>query len=205
MGKVETPSLKAMTLSGGTTAAGEFSFGPKGGLPAVKHTVSGGITGLTWLSEILSEEAQLVYAAIELAEMPSDPLVDPLRLPVKVHLVNPVLGNNCYLGSNSNPIVLTMTTGTTNPPPPNPPIGGSEGSVAVTGPSGITDVTNGVRVDNVFSVPGAKGCVLTLFGFPPVAINGLINAQSELPSAAGRNAMTMSFDDEYVSAAIVYP
>ena len=33
-------------------------------------------------------------------------------LPIKVRLVNPLLGAECSIGSNSHPIVLSLTTGT---------------------------------------------------------------------------------------------
>jgi len=36
-----------------------------------------------------------------------------LTLPVKIHLENPLLGNDCYIGSNTNPIIYNLTTGTT--------------------------------------------------------------------------------------------
>lgn len=69
----------------------------------------------------------------------------------------------------------------------------------------MTDVTGGTYVDNSFAAPGVDGCVLTLFGFPPISINGLINAQSGLPSAAGSNTAILNFDTESVLAATVYP
>jgi hypothetical protein len=208
MGNLEIPFEEPFNLSGGITTGGTFVAGAKGGLEAVKQRVPGGVvglTGLTWLEEFLTPEAQEVFAVIEFAAIPSNPLVDPLSLPVKVHLINSVLGNKCYVGSNASPIKLILTTGTTSPPPPNVPITGLAGETAFTAPSGITDLENGLNVDNVFSAPGANGCFLTLFGFPPIAINGLINAESGLPSPAGSNMTIQAFDNEYVSSALVYP
>jgi len=60
-------------------------------------------------------------------------------------------------------------------------------------------------VDNSFSAPGASGCVLTLFGFIPISINGLVNSQSGLPAAAGTNETKQEFDAELVSKKLVYP
>ncbi len=37
------------------------------------------------------------------------------------------------------------------------------------------------------------------------SINGVINAQSALPSPAGSNTTIQNFDTEHVSAATVYP
>ena len=53
----------------------------------------------------------------ELAGEPANFTIQSVTLPIKVHLTNPagLLGSTCYLGSNSEPIVLHLTTGTTNP------------------------------------------------------------------------------------------
>lgn len=175
-------------------------------LPAKQNVPGGvvGLTGLTWLEEFFSPEALALYATIELAGTPSNPLAQPVLLPVKGHLLNQLLGKNCYIGSNAKPIELELITGTTNPPPPNSPIAGAAGSTSLTG-SGVTDVTEGTYVDNSFFAHGANGCVLTLFGFPPMSINSLIDSQSGLPSAAGSNTAILNFDTESVSAATVYP
>ena len=207
MGKKEIPIENPVTLSGGVTASGKFGASPKGGLLPAKQAVPGGViglTGYTWLVEYLSIEALALYAVIELAGTPSNPLAEPVSLPVKIHLFNSVLGKNCYIGSNAEPIELELITGTTNPPPPNSPITGAAGSSSLTG-NGVTDVTEGTYVDNSFYAPGANGCVLTLFGFPPKKIDSDINAQSGLPSAAGSNTAILNFNTESVSAATVYP
>ena len=41
-----------------------------------------------------------------------------LTLPVRLHLKNPLLGNSCYIGSESHPVQLHLTTGITSPPGP---------------------------------------------------------------------------------------
>jgi hypothetical protein len=74
---------------------------------------------LTWLAEFLGIEALTLYATTELASKPGTLGEDPLTLPIRVHLENATLGNNCYVGSFTNPIVLHLTAGTTSPPPPN--------------------------------------------------------------------------------------
>src|ERR1017187_4522723 len=50
-----------------------------------------------------------------------------LTLPVRVHLKNPLLGSSCYIGSESSPIQLHLTTGATSPPLPNKSIHGKRG------------------------------------------------------------------------------
>jgi hypothetical protein len=208
MGSKNVPIEKPMTLSGGYTEAGAFSFNSKGGLSKVKQKVPGGViglTGLTWLAEFLGIEALTLYATTELAGAPQ-PLAEPAYLPIKVHLENTtgVLGKNCYVGSSTNPIKLFLTTGTTSPPPPNTPITGKEPEFAFDEKTEILHLNNGIFVDNSFAAPGASGCVLTLFGFIPVSINGLVNTQSGLPSPAGTNETKQNFDIELVSKALVY-
>ncbi|HSS04374.1 MAG TPA: hypothetical protein VLK89_04180 [Solirubrobacterales bacterium] len=207
MGNLEIPIAKPITLSGGMTETGKFVFGSKGGLlPAKQHITGGvvGLTGFTWLVEFFGSEALTAYAVIELASNPGNQLVEPVSLPVKVHLVNSVLGSNCYIGSKTEPIDLELITGTTSPPSPNMPITGAPGETSLT-PNSVTDVTGGTYVDNSFAAPGANGCVLTLFGFPPENIDGEIDAQTGLPAEAGTNTTIQDFDSESVSAALVYP
>ena len=127
------------------------------------------------------------------------------ELPIKVHLVNAALGNNCYVGSVTNPIRLNLTTGTTSPPPPNKPISGIEPPFEYDEATEVIYFKNGKYVDNSFAAPGATGCVLTLFGFIPISINGLVNTQSGLPAAAGTNETIQNFDTEIAGPEVVYP
>jgi hypothetical protein len=110
--------------------------------------------------------------------------VTTISLPVKVKLENPILGSNCYIGTNTNPSRVNLTTGTTSPPPPNRPISGSVGEISVdesTPP--ILKLIGATSVDNAFAVPGASGC--GLLGI----VDPLVNLRLRLPSAAGNNAM----------------
>lgn len=137
-------------------------------MPPVPQIVPGGIvglTGLTWLAELLGSAEQALYADIELAGTPGPPLLETLSLPVKIHLTNTVLGNNCYIGSNANPILLDLITGTTSPPPPNKPITGTESTISST-PNEVLDLENGTYVENSFAAGEANGCVLTISGSP---------------------------------------
>jgi hypothetical protein len=49
-------------------------------------------------------EALTLDAVTEAAGQPVIPSFSELTLPIKVNLVNAVLGSNCYIGSNSKPI-----------------------------------------------------------------------------------------------------
>jgi hypothetical protein len=112
---------------------------------------------------------------------------DPIfTLPIKVHLTNPFLGSNCYIGSNSNPVTLKLTAGTTSPPPPNTPITGTIGTGQGSANNTINTFTGVKLVDNAFSVPGASNCGFTFLDRP--IITAAVNLKEGLPSAAGKNA-----------------
>jgi hypothetical protein len=211
MGSKDVPIEKPIKLSGGWDSSLKVTYNSKGGLSKVKQKVPGGViglTGLTWLAEFLGSDALTLYATTELAGAPSAPIEPPIKLPIKVHLENStgVLGPNCYVGSSSNPISLNLVTELTSPPPPNQPIMGKnpEFTLDPTRP-GVVLAKNGTFVDNSFAAPGASGCVLTLFGFIPISINGLVNSQSGLPSAAGNNETIQNGDTDLVETFWVYP
>jgi hypothetical protein len=207
MGSKNVPIENPMTLSGGWDPTfTKFSSNSKGGLTPVKQKVPGGViglTGLTWLLEFLGSEALTLYAVTELAGTPSGG--DGIFLPIKVHLINGVLGNNCYVGSTSNPIKLHLITGKTEPPPPNKSIEGQLPKEIFADGLGIFHSNKAIYVDNSFAAPGASGCVLTLFGFIPISINGLVNSQSGLPAAAGTNETVQNTDSELTFSSLVYP
>jgi len=206
MGSKDVPITAPMTLSGGVASSGDILKGPKGPiLTQAKQKVPGGVvglTGLTWLLEILGSEALTLYAVTELTGTAN--LGETLTMPIRVHLINSTLGNNCYVGTTSNPIKLSLTYATTSPPPPNVPISGTAPEFSFE--NGILIGKNGVLVDNSFAAPGASGCVLTLFGFIPISINGLVNTQSGLPAAAGTNETKQNVAlQEVVEVGPVYP
>jgi hypothetical protein len=209
MGTKDVPIKNPITLVGGVNLNdGHLSANSKGGLTPVKQKVPGGVvglTGLTWLLELFGSEALTLYAVTELAGVPVQYEGGlELALPVRVHLVNSLLGNNCYVGSFTNPIKLKLTFGETNPPAPNEPISGTFPTEAESDLFGVALFENGVFVDNAFAAPGASGCVLNLFGIP-ISINGLVNEQSGLPAAAGTNETTQNLDLELTLQETVYP
>jgi hypothetical protein len=209
MGKKDVPITNPITLSGGVNFFGKIFATSSGGMTAVKQKVPGGViglTGLTWLLEFLGSEALTLYAVTELAGQPTlNGGGEEVQLPIRVHLENPVLGKNCYVGSFTNPINLHLTWGTTNPPPPNKPITGVSPVGGTSDLPGVFLFEKGTYVDNSFAAPGATGCVLTLFGFIPISINGLVNEQSGLPAAAGTNETKQNFSTEIALQETVYP
>jgi len=142
------------------------------------ETINNGFTGVT--------------ATVELAGSPSLIKVSLLNylirsgaafsFPVKVKLSNPFLGSNCYIGSNSNPVKLNLTTGTTAPPPPNTPISGTPGEASVFEEK-ISTFKKNKLVDNSFAAPGANGCG-GLFSF---LVDPFVESIVGVPSPAGTN------------------
>jgi hypothetical protein len=105
-----------------------------------------------------------------------------LRLPLEIKLNNSFLGASCYIGSSSEPVVLSMTTGSTSPPAPNRPIKGKVGPVKFTGTNFIS-LPGMLFVDNSFSAPAATGCG----GINASVVDRVLNTVLGLPSPAGRN------------------
>jgi hypothetical protein len=105
-----------------------------------------------------------------------------LQMPVKVHLENPFLGKNCFVGSSTNPITWKLTTGTTSPPAPNKPITGSGGEGELLEGARILKLNNNKLVDNAWSAPKAAGCG----GIISFLVDPIINAQLG-NTAAGYN------------------
>ncbi|MGH2902120.1 MAG: hypothetical protein ACRDK7_00780 [Solirubrobacteraceae bacterium] len=136
------------------------------------------------LSSIFLSEASLVEPILyEAYGIPA------LGLPVKVKLENPLLGNECYIGSGTEPIVLKLTTGATNPPAPNTPIMGKIGKFSSRAEGGILVISKNSLVDNLFAVPVAKGCGGKAF---ESIIDPIVNAKLGLPSPAGNNTAILN-------------
>jgi hypothetical protein len=117
-----------------------------------------------------------------------------VTLPVRVHLKNTFLGNSCYVGSESEPIQLHLTTGTTSPDAPNKPISGKFGIFETPGESiggnflEFLRVKENSLVDNAFSVPKAEGCG-EFFSF---IIDPVVDSKLKLPSEDGNNTAILS-------------
>jgi hypothetical protein len=101
--------------------------------------------------------------------------------PVKIQLINPVLGGNCYIGSNSNPIVLNPTiTSFGNlafTPDPNPTRFPN---------TAVLEITDATATDTTFTVPVATGCG------PGGVADAQIDSILGLPSPSGANSLTLN-------------
>ncbi len=81
-----------------------------------------------------------------------------LKLPLKIHLENPFLGKACYIGSNSAPVTWQLTTGWTDPPAPNKPIGGVPGTSEFLEKSQILQLNGSEPIDNAWTGSAVTGC-----------------------------------------------
>ena len=117
---------------------------------------------------------------------------------MKIKLSNVFLGSSCYVGSEANPVILNLTTGTTSPPEPNKPIKGSKGELKFEYEGALVVLSGGSLVDNAFSAPEATGC-----GAPFSAlVDKLVDSVFGVPAAAGENTaiLTGKLEDGYAPA-----
>jgi len=121
-----------------------------------------------------------------------------VTLPVRVKLNNPLLGSGCFIGSESSPLELKLTTGTTSPPAPNKSIKGEVGELFEEGEGGIIGV-NVKLVDNSFSAPVAEGCG----GFFSFLIDPIVDGKLGLPAASGHNTAILTGSQRLASVAEV--
>lgn len=153
---------------------------------AFNEFINKGITGVTATTELVGNVG-INRAALFTGEGTA------LRLPVRVRLENPFLGEKCFVGSATNPVVLNLTTGTTNPPPPNTPIKGNPGEFSFNSNFTLITVKKNSLVDNSFSAPAAQGCgSQILFGLFTGIIDSAVDSSLGLPSAAGHNTAILN-------------
>jgi hypothetical protein len=190
-----TLSKAPLKVPGGLTGLIAPQYLPKSLREMLAHDVSYGTTAVTLTAELAAPASAIDF---NLGDILKERGVG-LRLPVRVKLGNPLLGANCYLGSSSNPIVLSLTTGTTAPPIPNKELKGQIGPLVGLGATGILEISNVSLVDNAFAAPGASGCG----GAFSSAIDAAIDAQLGLPSPAGHNTAILGANVELIGAETV--
>jgi hypothetical protein len=210
IGSTRVPIAQTLLIQGGSSlnfeTGQELFYAARDGVTLSKtpEPVEGGLFGvmpkakfpplLLRVYEILFKKRLFeVNAVTELAKPASEIGIDASNfvggegaafvLPIKIRLENPLLGSTCYIGSDSTPIYLNMTAGTTSPSPPNTPITGFPGTFAFAAEGAILNDTGYKLLDNNFAVPQATGC-----GGPLSAIvDPILNTKIGLPSAAGNN------------------
>lgn len=161
---------------------------PESSPPLVKALVElaaeNGLTGVNSTLEIAGSPSDIKISELALALAEGVTLV----LPLKAKLENPLLGNNCYVGSDKAPLIWELRADTTKPPPPNKPITGNGGQVTFLEGGRVIRLADAVLVDNAWSAPAAKGCGGVLLA--PL-IDPVINAAAGLPAPAGTNTAVL--------------
>lgn len=182
-----------------------------GAIIAASATVPGGLLGLMCPSNIpgvtaickqLSDgKLNKITATLESVGTPSDfdqiagVVTDQtiVNIPVRIHLENPFLGSNCYIGTKTNPIVLKPKN-LTYPSFAVERFDG-DGTANEEGEMSRLNLLGSTQSDTTFAVPGASGCGLGLFG----VIDAAVNLKTGLPSAAGKNSLTLNNTQTYLS------
>lgn len=215
-GRVRVPLRRRIVLQGGKTSKNVFGaevlVNPENGAPTlapVAQTVPGGLKAMIDSSKLSgaaleafttiskNEETNKVHAVIESAPSFGPAiLVAPENLlkgegvgvdiPLKVRFVNSFLGEECYAGSDAQPIDAQLTSGTTSPPPPDEPISGQPGSIKGFDQGRFGGIAEDSLVNNTFEAPAMTGC-----GSEPAwqqEIDDAIDSRIGLPSPAGANS-----------------
>jgi hypothetical protein len=106
---------------------------------------------------------------------------------LKFKLINPLLGNNCYVGNNNQPIVINpnISLGPGGQlevlPDPNPTKHPS---------TDVLLITVAIATDTTFTAPGVTGCGPG--GAANASIDAALDAGTGLPSASGVNSITLN-------------
>jgi hypothetical protein len=218
LGKQEVPIVKTQVLQGGLLREEEpfvkHLVAAKNGetLAKTPQKVPGGLLGLVKCNEISNFLLRItcevtfengvtgVNAVTELAAPASSVVLNTaaeqlgegtaLTLPIKVHLENPLLGSECYIGSNKEPITLNLTTGATSGGPTGKP-----GTQSTSEGGGILTISGTSLVSNTFTAPKATGC--GLLGL----LDGIIDSKIGLPST--KNTAVLNGKVEIASSELV--
>jgi hypothetical protein len=190
-----TLSKTPQPVPGGLLGILAPSFLPKFLQELFNEFINKGITGVTATTELAAPASSIGLNTENLLNEEGI----ALSLPVKVKLDNAFLGSSCYVGSNSHPIVIEFTSGTTSPPAPNKPIKGKAGTFEEEDGFLLIRLKNNSLVNNSFAAPGAEGCG----GFFSFLIDPAVNAQLGIPAAAGHNTAILNGTLETANAAAV--
>jgi len=106
---------------------------------------------------------------------------------LKVHLINPLLGKNCSIGTDQNPIVVN----------PQLSVGPGGGLTTTNDPNPIKHpdtqvitITNAIASDSTFSAPAVTGCGPG--GLADIAVDEALDTSAGLPAASGTNNITLN-------------
>jgi hypothetical protein len=211
---VSSVKLGSTTLTGGDNniqfgLVGTFSSGfkvvspPGGAISAAPVSIPGGLLGLMCPSslpvisaicaEVTNSPLNAVTATIESAGSPSHfnftagitKGIPIMSVPIKIQLSNPILGTDCFIGTNSDPIVLRPEN--LVQPKVKTEFFKGNGTPDTSGPMYSIYDTGGTQGDSTFAVPGASGCG----GLLSLLIDPIVNLKEGLPSASGSNNLVL--------------
>jgi hypothetical protein len=106
--------------------------------------------------------------------------------PVMFHLINPLLGNNCYIGSADNPVVLNPAlnlTGVTAIVTPDP-------HPRYHPDTEVIEIPNDFASDDTFTASGVTGCGPG--GAANIPVDEAIDTAVGLPTASGSDSIKLS-------------
>ena len=182
---------KTITLQGGLTEGSNQLVPATNGetLSKTPLTLPGGLIGieLGGVTEVTATTELAGPVQINEGNI-ADGTGAAVVLPIKVKLENPALGDECYIGSQAEPVTLELTTGTTDPPSPNKPIRGKPGTLTLNAEDTIFTLSNNSLVDNSFAAPGVNGCGESV---APV-LDPVVDLDAGLPAAAGSNTAILN-------------
>jgi hypothetical protein len=183
-------------------------------LSKTPQPVPGGLTGITapgswpapvqeWFNELVGTGFTGVTATIELAAPATSIALNlenliieegtALGLPVKIKLSNAILGNNCYIGSNAEPIPLELTTGEGGE------LHGAVGELSFNEEFTLITVSGLKLVDGLFAAPEAEGCG----GEAATYVDPLVDSIFGLPSGSEENSAILELTLEDANAEAV--
>src|SRR4249919_1853160 len=177
VGKKTVPLKNPVTLQGGAyfnEKEEQIFVGAENGdtLSKTPQPVPGGLLGITaptwwpkfiqdWFNNLINEGFTGVNATVELAapatsiKLSTENLLieegTALGLPVKIKLSNGILGSNCYIGSNSKPVQIDFTTGTSGK------LKGSAGELSFNKEFTLITIAGGKLVNNTYAAQGESG------------------------------------------------
>lgn len=106
-----------------------------------------------------------------------------IDLPVRMKINNPFLGDNCYIGSEANPVTFALR-GTNPGSPVDPPVFEVVGEPDY--PADTLKITNVKAAATDFALPTATGCG------PFGVLNPIVNWRAKLPNTTGTALTTRS-------------
>lgn len=162
---------------------------------ACEWTFENGVTGLNSTLELAGPASNIEISESNLSRGENI----ALKLPVKIRLENPFLGSNCYVGSDSNPIVWKLTSGKTSPPEGFEPMQGTTGKIQFLEGGLMLRLNGNSLVDNTWTAPEADGCG-GLFSF---ILDPIVSSAGGVPSPAGVNEARLNNTPSIATVAAV--